>query len=88
MNVKPKPWRVHVRVSVEEWLEIYAFSPEEAEAIAKTKPNVIHVYGKSAVKGDRRVVGNEPACVVEDEEEFFNREREALRLARLKFIDE
>lgn len=55
MQQQPLPlWRVRVRMSVENWLEIPAATAREAEAQAATRPHVLQVLTGSSVRGEKR----------------------------------
>ena len=47
------PWRVRVRLSVEHWVDVEAETAGLAEAAAANLPNVLSVFGKSAVRADK-----------------------------------
>lgn len=66
---KPKPWRVRVQRKVEDWVEVLATSPTQAEDLASQLPQVIFVYRPSALRGDKLAVTGAPAVGVEDETE-------------------
>jgi hypothetical protein len=58
-----KPWRVRVMRAVELWVDVRAESPAQAEALARNLPQVLSVFGQSAVRADKlagdRAVGVE-----------------------------
>jgi len=59
-------WRVRVRRSIEDWVDVLAETPEQAEADAAKLAGVVSVFGKSAIRGDKVVIPGRPAGV-EDE---------------------
>ena len=65
---RQKTWRVRVRRSVEEWVDVQADTPLQAETIAATYSGVISVFGQSAMPGDRPVDRPLPVGVEDDEE--------------------
>lgn len=51
-------WRVRVMKKVEEWIDVQAASATEAESEAYKVPNVLSVFGRSAIPGDRMIEGD------------------------------
>lgn len=64
-----KRWRVRVRKTIEDWLDITADTKELAEQEASTKPGVISVFVGSTISGERPVIGNTQMGVMDDSEE-------------------
>ena len=60
MRSKLKRWRVRVRRSVEEWIEVQAENALQAETLASTMPFVLSVFGNSAISGDKPIDGPVP----------------------------
>ena len=60
------PWRVRVKLAVESWVEVQATTPLEAETEAYKLPNVISVFGRSAILGNKIAASPEPAGVQEE----------------------
>lgn len=52
---KQKIWRVRVKKSLEDWIEVRADTPLQAESLAANIPNVLFVFGGSAIRGDRPI---------------------------------
>lgn len=48
-------WQVRVRRATEEWVSVEADTALHAEEQAATFPNVLSVFGKSAIRGDKPV---------------------------------
>jgi hypothetical protein len=61
-------WRVRVKRSIEDWVDVIADDPLQAELQAASIPGVISVFGKSAISG-MRAVDQVPAAGVMDEDE-------------------
>ena len=66
-QLEPLPYRVRVYRKVEEWVEVIAESPEHAEQLAGNLPNVLSVFGKSAIRGDMVKGRNEGPIGVQEE---------------------
>ena len=66
---KQKPWRVRVVRKVEDWVEVHADNPLQAEQLAVVLPMVISVFGGSAIRGDKPVDFIPAAGVIDDEDE-------------------
>lgn len=64
--MKGKLWRVRIRRAVDQWVELDANTPEEAEALAGQIPNVLSVFGKSATPGNRIYSQSDPAITVDE----------------------
>lgn len=64
--IKKKTWQVRVYRKVEGWVNVQADTAHEAELKAMGLPNVLSVFGKSAIRGDRPV-GQVVAQGVEDD---------------------
>lgn len=62
-------WRVRVRKAVEDWVDVTADTPLQAEELAASIPNVISVFGKSAISGMKPVGQTIPVGVEDDEED-------------------
>lgn len=60
-----KVWRVRVYRKVEVWVDVQADDSTEAEVLAGNLPNVLSVFNKSAMRGDRPV-DSIPLAAVED----------------------
>lgn len=65
---RQKRWRVRVKRAIEDWVDIAADTPLQAEQLAATIPNVISVFGQSAISGDKPVEGPVPVGVIDDED--------------------
>lgn len=63
---RPIIWRVRVKRSIEDWVEVSADSGPRAEVEAAVIPGVISVFGKSAVRGDEIAAPVRPTGVSED----------------------
>lgn len=63
---KQKPWRVRVRRGVEEWITVYADTPKQAEELAAALPQILSVFGGSAIRGDKPVDEIPPANAEEE----------------------
>lgn len=46
-------WRVRVMKKIEDWVDVSAATAFEAEVEALRVPNVLSVFGKSAIPADR-----------------------------------
>lgn len=46
-------WRVRVKRFMDDWIDVQANTPEEAEIAAASKPFILAVYSKSAIPGER-----------------------------------
>lgn len=66
---KKKRWRVRVKRLLEDWIEVLATSPEEAEALAKITPNIVHVFPQMTMSGEKPIEGMIPPVGVEDVDE-------------------
>ena len=56
-------WRVRVMRKVEDWVDVQASSALEAETEAYKLPNVVSVFGRSAIPGDKPIEGDRPLGV-------------------------
>lgn len=65
-EIKRLPYRVRVKRAVEDWVEVVAETPDQAEQLAANLPHVISVFGKSAIRGDMVKRGNATPGVHED----------------------
>jgi hypothetical protein len=65
-NNKLKRWRVRVRRSVDDWVEVMADDRLQAEAVAASMPFVLSVFGGSAIPANK-AVDQIPPVGVEDE---------------------
>ncbi len=65
---KQMTYRVRVRRAVEEWVDVSADTPQQAEAQAALLPQVLSVFGKSAMRGDKPI-GNPVISILDDGEE-------------------
>lgn len=63
---KPKPWRVRVRVTHEDWVEVVAENGPQAEGLAANKLGVVGVFKGSAIPGDLRADAPLPQGVEEE----------------------
>jgi hypothetical protein len=66
---KQRTWRVRVVRKAEDWVDVVADTPLQAENLAAVLPQVISVFTGSALRGDRPVGQNTPPVGVEDDEE-------------------
>jgi hypothetical protein len=62
----PRPYRVRVNIISEGWVDVMAFTPEDAERIAATVKNVVGVYGRSATLAEKKAVPGEVAIYIEE----------------------
>lgn len=62
-------WRVRVRRAVEEWVDIQADTALQAEEQAAMLPQVLSVFGKSAMRGDRPIGSTSPLSILDDGED-------------------
>lgn len=69
MYNKKKLWRVRVYRKVEDWVEVRADDHMEAERLAGQLPNVISVFGRSAIPADKPLVTTDPRGVLGDDED-------------------
>ena len=67
---KKKIWRVRVKRAVEDWVEVRADPPLQAEELAINVPGVISVFGRSAIRGDTPVHRPLPVGVEDPDEDF------------------
>jgi hypothetical protein len=65
---RPKIWKVRVKRAIEEWVDVEANSPLQAELLAANIPFVISVFGGSAMRGDRPI-DRAPLVGVEEDED-------------------
>ena len=65
---KQMTWRVRVRRAIEDWVDVIADTPEQAETMAVSVPGVISVFGQSAMRGNKPLLGTTvpPVGVEED----------------------
>lgn len=68
---KAKIWRVRVKRSVEEWVDIKADSKEQAEQEAASVPNILSVLTGMTIRGDRPLEGMTPPIGVEEDEDDY-----------------
>lgn len=66
---RQKRWRVRVKRSIEDWVEIQTDNALQAEALAANLPGVISVFTRSAISGEKPVDHIPPVGVVEDEDD-------------------
>lgn len=66
---RQKAWRVRVKRTIEDWIEVQADSPLQAETLAATMPMVLSVFGGSAMRGDKPIDSIPPAGVQDDEDD-------------------
>lgn len=66
---KQMTWRVRVRRAIEEWVDVQADTPQQAEEKAACLPQVLSVFGKSAMRGDKPLGQTVQAMGVVDDEE-------------------
>ena len=64
--MRGKPYKVRVRRSVEDWVDVSAVDGAQAEALARNLPGVIFVFSPSAVLANR-LASASVAIGVEDE---------------------
>ena len=64
----PRPYRVRVNIISEGWVDVMAFTPEDAERIAMTLRGVINVFGRSAVLAEKKAIPGEIAIYVEEDD--------------------
>lgn len=69
---KQKPWRVRVIRKVEEWVDIQATTPLEAEILAANLPQVLSVFTGSAIRGDKPIEFIPLVGVEEDDDDEYN----------------
>lgn len=62
---RQKLWRVRVRRSIEDWIDVSADTPQQAEEQAAVLPGVISVFGNSAMDGSKPV-GQVVTAAIED----------------------
>lgn len=67
---RQKTWRVRVRRSIEDWIDVSADTPLQAEELAASIPGVINVFGKSAISGDKPVGQVAPVGIHDDEDDL------------------
>lgn len=60
-----KSWRVRVKRAMEDWVEVQADSPQEAEAKALHLPGVLSVFSRMTIRADMRVDVARPVGVEE-----------------------
>lgn len=61
-------WRVRVRKALEDWVDVEADTPREAEEKAAVMPTVLSVFGKSAIRGDKPLGTISAPMGVEDDD--------------------
>ena len=61
------PFRVRVRRSIEDWVDVQAASPQQAEVLAAAVPGVMNVFPRSAVRADL-IAGARLPAGIEDED--------------------
>lgn len=66
---KQRTWRVRVVRKVEDWVDVDADTPLSAENLAALLPQVVSVFGGSAMRGDKPV-DQIPPIGVEEEDEY------------------
>lgn len=66
---RQRTWRVRVRRALEDWIDVQADSPLQAEELAATLPQVLSVFGGSAMRGDKPIDSIPPAGVQDDEDD-------------------
>lgn len=66
-NPKPLPWRVRVAREIEDWVEVLAHTPEEANAEALKLPGVKALRGIT-LRGDKRADAPMKMGVEEEED--------------------
>ena len=60
---KPRLWRVRVKRAIEDWVQVEADTPLQAELDAANMIGVISVFGGSAMRGDRPIDQVPPAGI-------------------------
>lgn len=65
---KQRIWRVRVVRRVEDWVDVNADTPLQAETLAANLPLVLSVFTGSAMRGDKPV-DFIPAAGIQDDEE-------------------
>lgn len=63
--MRPKPWRVRVMRRIEVFVDVEAIDAEDAERKAIAVPGVVHVFPRSAVFVETKLIPDSQA-VVED----------------------
>jgi hypothetical protein len=66
---KKQIWRVRVKKWSEQWIDVQADTPEEAEQSAASIPFVLSVFGQSAIRGDKPVGTQVPNNNTAEEED-------------------
>ena len=69
MHARKKRWRVRVMRKIEDWVDVQADEAEEAEALAANYPQVISVFGKSAISADKPVASTDPLGALGDDDD-------------------
>lgn len=64
---KKNIWRVRVRRAVEDWVDVQADTGAEAEVLAAQLPQVLSVFGKSAMPGNITKEYAKPHGVADDD---------------------
>lgn len=67
---RQKTWRVRVKRSIEDWVDIQADTPLQAETLAATMPGVIFVFSQSTIRGDKPIDRVPDAGVEDDDEDY------------------
>jgi len=62
---RPKPWRVRVMRKIEAFVDVEATGVDDAEAKAAGVPGVVHVFPRSALPVEIKLIP-ESQAVVED----------------------
>ena len=63
---RQKTWRVRVRRAIEDWVDVQADNALQAEQSAANMPQVLSVFGGSAMPGNKPVDRPIPAGVEDD----------------------
>ncbi len=66
---RQKLWRVRVTRAVEEWVDVQADTPLQAEQLAASMPRVLSVLTGNTIRGDRPIDRIQDAGVEDDEED-------------------
>jgi hypothetical protein len=62
-------WRVRVKRAVEDWIDVEASTPEQAEIEATKVPFVISVFHRSAMPGEKKLFRENPRAIEEEDDD-------------------
>lgn len=65
---KQKIWRVRVYRKIEDWVDVSADTPLQAEQQASILPGVLSIFSGLTIRGDKPISQLSPVGVVEDED--------------------